>query len=114
MAIITEKDLQPTYDVIVVGSGAGGGQSAYTLTMNGVKVLMLEAGRNYDPVTETPMFQIPSQMPLRGMSTREKPFGFTDATVDGGWEVPNEPYTQASSDPKTHFKWWRPRSLTDR
>ena len=41
MAIITEKDLQPTYDVIVVGSGAGGGQSAYTLTMNGVKVLML-------------------------------------------------------------------------
>ena len=23
MAIITEKDLQPTYDVIVVGSGAG-------------------------------------------------------------------------------------------
>ena len=39
MAIITEKDLQPTYDVIVVGSGAGGGQSAYTLTMNGVKVI---------------------------------------------------------------------------
>ena len=114
MAIITEKDLQPTYDVIVVGSGAGGGQSAYTLTMNGVKVLMLEAGRNYDPVTETPMFQIPSQMPLRGMSTREKPFGFTDATVDGGWEVPNEPYTQASADPKTHFKWWRPRMLGGR
>jgi len=48
MAIITEKELQSTYDVIVVGSGAGGGQSAYTLTMNGVKVLMLEAGRNYD------------------------------------------------------------------
>ncbi len=114
MPIITEKDLQPTYDVIVVGSGAGGGQSAYTLTMNGVKVLMLEAGRNYDPVTETPMFQTPSQMPLRGMSTRQKPFGFADATVDGGWEVPNEPYTQASEDPKTHFKWWRPRMLGGR
>jgi len=54
MAIITEKDLQPTYDVIVVGSGAGGGQSAYTLTMNGVKVLMLEAGRNYDPSPRPP------------------------------------------------------------
>jgi len=114
MPIITEKDLQPTYDVIVVGSGAGGGQSAYTLTMNGVKVLMLEAGRNYDPVTETPMFQTPSQMPLRGMPTRQKPFGFADATVDGGWEVPNEPYTQASADPKTHFKWWRPRMLGGR
>ncbi len=114
MPIITEKDLQPTYDVIVVGSGAGGGQSAYTLTMNGVKVLMLEAGRNYDPITETPMFQTPSQMPLRGMPTRQKPFGFADATVDGGWEVPNEPYTQASADPKTHFKWWRPRMLGGR
>ena len=32
-----------TYDVIVVGSGAGGGQTAYTLTMDGVRVLMLEA-----------------------------------------------------------------------
>ena len=83
MAIITEKELQSTYDVIVVGSGAGGGQSAYTLTMNGVKVLMLEAGRNYDPVTETPMFQSRADAPLRGMSTREKPFGFHDATVDG-------------------------------
>lgn len=69
MPIITEKELRPEYDVIVVGSGAGGGQSAYTLTMNGVKVLMLEAGRNYDPATETAMFQTASQMPLRGMST---------------------------------------------
>ena len=114
MAIITEKDLQPTYDVIVVGSGAGGGQSAYTLTMNGVKVLMLEAGRNYDPVTETPMFQSKADAPLRAMSTREKPFGFHDATVDGGWEVPGEPYTQASTDPKQRFDWWRARMLGGR
>ena len=114
MAIITEKDLQPTYDVIVVGSGAGGGQSAYTLTMNGVKVLMLEAGRNYDPVTETPMFQSKADAPLLGMGTREKPFGFHDATVDGGWEVPGEPYTQASTDPKQRFDWWRARMLGGR
>ena len=33
-----------TYDVIVVGSGAAGGQTAYTLTMDGARVLMLEAG----------------------------------------------------------------------
>ena len=32
------------YDVIVVGSGAAGGQTAYTCAMEGAKVLMLEAG----------------------------------------------------------------------
>lgn len=100
------------YDVIIVGSGAGGGMSAYHLTKSGLKVLMLEAGRHYDPATETPMFNIPAEAPLRGASTPDKPFGFYDATVDGGWEVPNEPYTVAEgSEP---FTWWRPRMLGGR
>jgi len=104
--------LAEPYDVIIVGSGAGGGMSAYHLTKSGLKVLMLEAGRNYDPTTETPMFNIPAQAPLRGVSTPDKPFGFYDATVDGGWEVPNEPYTMAEgSEP---FTWWRPRMLGGR
>jgi len=30
MPLISEKELKPSYDVIIVGSGAGGGQSAYT------------------------------------------------------------------------------------
>ena len=85
------------YDVIVVGSGAGGGQTAYTLTMDGVRVLMLEAGRKYDPAIETPMFQTPELAPLREASTPDKPFGFYDATIDGGWEVPGEPYVQSSN-----------------
>ena len=81
------------YDVIVVGSGAGGGMAAHTLTGNGVRVLMLEAGRDYDPVTETPMFNTYDQAPLRGTRSPDKHFGFYDATVDGGWQVPGEPYT---------------------
>ncbi len=100
------------YDVIIVGSGAGGGMTAYSLTQAGLKVLMLEAGRDYEPKTETPMFNIPADAPLRGVGTPDKPFGFYDATVDGGWQVPNEPYTIAEgSEP---FLWWRPRMLGGR
>ncbi|MFZ5495467.1 MAG: GMC oxidoreductase [Verrucomicrobiota bacterium] len=114
MPLITPAQLQKKYDVIVVGSGAGGGQAAYTLTLEGIKVLMLEAGRNYVPETDTPMFQPPEQAPLRAVGTMDKPFGFYDATIDGGWEVPGEPYTSASADPAREFKWWRARMLGGR
>ena len=56
MPLIDPDKAQAQYDVIVVGSGAAGGQTAYTCALEGAKVLMLEAGRNYDPVKETPMF----------------------------------------------------------
>lgn len=108
----TRKDRH--YDVIVVGSGAAGGQTAYTLAMDGVKVLMLEAGRNYDIAAETPMFQTYADAPLRGAGTPDKPFGFYDATIDGGWEVPGEPYTNASDADGAKFEWWRARMLGGR
>jgi choline dehydrogenase-like flavoprotein len=114
MPIVTASKTQVAYDVIVVGSGAGGGQTAYTLAMEGVKVLMVEAGRNYDPVRETPMFQTNDQAPLRGAGTPDKVSGFFDATVDGGWQVPGEPYTNASSEPSRQFSWWRARMLGGR
>ena len=38
-------------DVVIVGSGAGGGMAAYVLTKAGIKTLILEAGRDYDPVS---------------------------------------------------------------
>ncbi|HET7537562.1 MAG TPA: GMC family oxidoreductase, partial [Candidatus Didemnitutus sp.] len=114
MPLITPDKLQKKYDAIIVGSGAGGGQTAYTLTLEGLKVLMLEAGRNYVPETETPMFQTPEQAPLRGVSTTDKPFGYFDATIDGGWQVPGEPYTNASTEPGREFVWWRARMLGGR
>ena len=101
---------QEEYDVIVVGSGAAGGMTALICAVNGLKVLMLEAGRDYDPETETPMFQLPKDAPLRGGGYTEKPFGFYDATVDGGWQVPGEPYDEGDS----RFMWWRARMLGGR
>ena len=98
-------------DVIVVGSGAGGGMAAYELTKAGHRVLMLEAGRDYDPKTETPMFQTSAEAPLMGAATSDKNFGYFDATVDGGWSVPGEPYTTAAG---SEFLWWRSRMLGGR
>ncbi len=114
MAIVSPASLADKYDVIVVGSGAAGGQSAYTLTMEGARGLMIEAGRNYDPVTETPMFQTNDMAPLRGAFTPDKGFGFYDATVGGGWSVPGEPYTNASTEEGRGFRWWRARMLGGR
>jgi choline dehydrogenase-like flavoprotein len=111
---VTSPAAKKQYDVIVVGSGAAGGQTAYTLAMEGVKVLMLEAGRQYTPEQETPMFQTADQAPLRGASSPEKPFGFHDATIDGGWTVPGEPYVQSGNDPHGRFTWWRSRMLGGR
>ena len=97
-------------DVIVVGSGAAGGMAVYELCRAGLKVLLIEAGRDYSPSTETPMFHTPAQAPLRGAGTPDKPSGFYNATVDGGWTVPGEPYDVASGS----FAWWRPRMLGGR
>ncbi len=98
-------------DVIIVGSGAGGSMAAYVLTKAGLNCLLLEAGRDYDPVKEVNMFATSDMAPLRDTATPEKPFGFFDATIDGGWQVPGEPYTTA---PGTTFKWWRTRMLGGR
>ena len=76
MPVITPRKTLPSYDVIIVGSGAAGGMSAYVLCKAGLKVLMLEAGRNYDPLAETPMFQTNADAPLRGVPTPDKHFGF--------------------------------------
>ncbi|SES64880.1 GMC family oxidoreductase [Thalassotalea agarivorans] len=99
------------HQVLVVGSGAGGAMAAYILAKQGHKVLMLEAGRDYDPKTETPMFKRKNQAPLMGTGTPDKDFGFYDSTVDGGWQVPGEPYTSAEG---SDFMWWRARMLGGR
>jgi choline dehydrogenase-like flavoprotein len=100
-----------TADVIIVGSGAAGGMAAWSLTKAGLRCLMLEAGRDYDPQAEVNMMAPDSDAPLRGASTPDKPFGYFDATVGGGWEVDGEPYTMREG---TDFRWYRSRMLGGR
>ena len=99
-----------TYDAVIVGSGAGGGMAAWSLTKAGAKVLMLEAGRDYDQ-DEAPMLSFTRDAPLRGVGTPDKDFGYYDATVDGGWDIPDEPYSVAEG---SEFMWWRSRMLGGR
>jgi choline dehydrogenase-like flavoprotein len=98
------------YDVVIVGSGAGGGMAAYELTKAGARVLMLEAGGPWDNTKDSSMLVQPWQTTRRGGSTKERPFGEHDACI-GGWNIEGEPYTTA---PGTRFNWWRGRMVGGR
>jgi choline dehydrogenase-like flavoprotein len=106
------KTPEDPYDVVIVGSGAGGGMAAYELTKAGAKVCLLEAGQHYDPADPQYITQMkwPWQSPRRGASTRFRPFGDFDAAY-GGWDIEGEPYTTA---PGTQFMWFRSRMLGGR
>ena len=99
-----------TYDVCIVGSGAGGGMAAHTLTQGGADVVVLEAGGWWDNTKDSKMLTWPYESPRRGASSTERPFGEFDACV-GGWSVEGEPFTTA---PGTTFDWWRARMLGGR
>src|SRR3546814_7397895 len=87
---------ETTADVIIVGSGAAGGMAAYSLTRAGLRCLMLEAGRDYDPTAEVNKLATESDAPLRGAATPNRPFGYFDATVDVGWEDRKSPRLNSS------------------
>jgi len=52
MNVNTKAKIQNTYDAIVIGSGISGGWAAKELTEKGLKVLMLERGRNYEHIKD--------------------------------------------------------------
>ena len=99
------------YDVIIVGSGAGGGMASKILSEAGLSVAVVEAGRDYDPAKEEDRTQLrfPWESPRRGAGTL-RPFGDFDAAI-GGWEIEGEPYTRG---PGTQFDWFRSRMLGGR
>lgn len=104
------KKQPKNYDVIIVGSGAGGGMAAYTLSKAGLKVCLLEAGPMYDPAKNVTQLKNPWESPRRGAATKFRPFGDFDACY-WGWEIDGEPYTKVNG---TQWDWWRARMLGGR
>ncbi|HWP98904.1 MAG TPA: GMC family oxidoreductase [Vicinamibacterales bacterium] len=103
-----------TYDVCIVGSGAGGGTAAMVLTQAGAEVVMLEAGPWWDTEKDSVMFKWPYESPRRGAWTPERHFGEFDAGL-GGWTLEGEPYTTAPAPgPGNVFQWYRARMLGGR
>ena len=99
------------YDVVIVGSGAGGGMATRILTDNGLTVALMEAGPFFDPANPDQQLHLkwPYESPRRGRgSTRA--FGDFHASY-GDWNVDGEPYEMKGD---TKFNWWRSRMLGGR
>lgn len=96
-----------TYDVIVVGTGAGGGMAIKCLCDAGLKVCALDAGRRLDPAKDFRHHRQPYDMPFRGMGdpkTRSQSYGYMDNEyVERVWEH----QIGYSSAPGTDWQWPR-------
>ena len=99
------------YDVIIVGSGAGGGMATKVLSEAGLKIALVEAGTYFDPADPDQQTQMkwPYESPRRGAGT-QRAFGDFDMAY-GGWEIEGEPYTRKDG---TQFDWFRSQMLGGR
>ena len=105
------KNNSKKYDVIIVGSGAGGGMATKVLSEAGLSVAVVEAGPYYDPANPEQMTQLKPAYysPRRGAGTTRF-FGDYDQAY-GGWDINGEPYSQKDD---TDFRWFRSRMLGGR
>lgn len=115
---------QNTYDAIVIGSGISGGWAAKELTEKGLKVLMLERGRNYehikDYVTAT---KDPWEIEHRGNATYQQKKDNPVISRDWGYygtaahEELMQSWVHEKDCPYTEvkpFTWWRSYQLGGR
>jgi choline dehydrogenase-like flavoprotein len=104
------KRTRAVYDVVIVGSGAGGGMAAMVLTQVGARVALLEAGQLWNSAQDSAMLKWPYDSPRRGAPVPWNPWSEFDGCI-GGWAIDGEPYTTAPGD---EFMWWRARMLGGR
>ena len=101
-----------TYDAIVIGSGISGGWAAKELTEQGLKVLMLERGRNYEHIKDyTTANKEIWELDHRGNTTQEQRESYP--VIHRGWaasEVVMDCWANEKDSPyieKKPFTWWR-------
>jgi choline dehydrogenase-like flavoprotein len=104
------------FDVVVVGSGAGGGTAVKVLTDRGLNVALLEAGRMLTPSKDFKEHVLPYQVDHRGAGAHAEMYfgrqqwGYFSAP-NGYWDIPGEPYTVAQG---SQFRWFRSRIIGGR
>ena len=103
---------EPQYDAIVVGSGISGGWAAKELTEKGLKVLMLERGRNVEHIKDyVNATKPPWAYPHRGGRTKEmeshypvlkRDYPLNEKNLDFWVRDEESPYTETK-----RFDWYR-------
>ena len=101
-----------SYDAIVVGSGISGGWAAKELTERGLRVLLLERGKNIEHIKDYPNARkAPWEYPHRGGRTQEmvrnypvlkRDFPLNEKNLDWWASDRDSPYTETK-----RFDWYR-------
>ncbi|MDE3197737.1 MAG: GMC family oxidoreductase [Acidobacteriota bacterium] len=98
------------YDVLIIGSGASGGMAAHTLTKQGVKCLMLDAG----PLVDFSRQRVQKQayeLPYRGFGEPGKLPHVAQANEFNANQWVDEKEVPYTYDPSMPFNWVRVRMI---
>ncbi len=100
------------YDAIVVGSGISGGWAAKELTEKGLKVLLLERGKNVEHIKDyTNALRAPWEVPHRGRDTvadkaahpiQRRDYILNESNRDWWADEKDSPYVEQKA-----FDWFR-------
>jgi choline dehydrogenase-like flavoprotein len=82
-----------SFDVVVVGAGAGGAAAAYGLCKRGLSVLLLDAGPSFDPATDYPL----TQADWDQRDFPQKPGSTATVTFAPGQKLGSEPLLASGS-----------------
>jgi choline dehydrogenase-like flavoprotein len=110
--INNKADIQNTYDAIVVGSGISGGWAAKELTEKGLKVLMLERGRDIEHVKDyvnanKEAWDYPhrggrTQQMIKDYPSLKRDYPLNETNLDYWASDKDSPYTEIK-----RFDWFR-------